>query len=128
MTSQLVRQELGRPKLEALAFAHATAARALGDPSIAALFLEALDPERISHALRELLEQLSSCESLGDVTCHSKAQDAISTRAGELPLKELYGLEAWALDTLVALCNQLPPVRAIPEPAWQRQLAEGLST
>lgn len=128
MTTALVRQELGRPKLEALVFGHAIAAAAYGNVQLAGDFLEALDPERISSALRQLLEQVSSSARVDDVLADTKAQCALDERARAIALDEYLGVGAFSFDCLVALCNQLPPVRAMPTPAWQRQLAEGLAT
>lgn len=127
MTTALVRQELGRPKLEALVVAHSLAAAAIGHHALAAEFLEALDPNVITRACLELVEQASSCEDVGAVTFHSKAQRTLSDRALGFTLAELYSPEAFRFETLVALCNQLPAVRAMPTSAWQEDLAVGLS-
>ena len=121
MTTALVRQELGRPKLEAIAFGQAVL-----EDGVAGYLLEQLDAVRVSGALRTMLTRLEAYGA-DAFWCDGQAQGELFDRAMSLPLREYRHLAAWSPSTLVALLNQLPPVRRMPDPAWHRQLEEGLA-
>lgn len=127
MTSALVRQELGRPRLEAIAYGYAIMDASHPDSQLTLVeqLLAELDPVRLSPALLQLLAQIRDV-GLEDVSCTTKAQRELTDRAAALTLYELRGVGAWSVKTLIALLNQLPPVRRIPSPAWHRDLAAGL--
>lgn len=113
-------RELTRRHLEAL-----VVAQAVVDPAIAEQLLERIDPLCVSSAVCALLTGIADREL--EVTIETKGQRELAERVDHITVRELRGIDAFSLDTLVALLNRLPQC-APAERAWERDLAAGLDS
>lgn len=108
-------RELTRRYLEAL-----VVAQAIVDPPLAEELLERIDPLCVSPAVITLLTGIAADSEAVEIW--TAGQRELAECVDAITVRDLRGVGAYKIDTLVALLNQLPQRRA-SAPAWERDLA-----